>query len=85
MDYGTEEGGELGVSFACAFQGVNGRGGIRVRATGVGQLGTEACFVVCEQCACLLFRVVVGDLRKTAKPVFGGYTGPAVRRLIHSA
>ena len=73
VDDGTEEGGELGITFAGAFERVKGSVCIGVRASGVGELGAETVFVFGKECAGFVDGVVVGDVAELAAAVFGGY------------
>ena len=56
---GTEERGKLGIAFACAGDGVDGRLRVGVRAARVGELGVIASAVVGKECAGFVERVVV--------------------------
>ena len=62
VDDGAEEGGELGIAFAGAFERVKGCIGIGVCSARVGELGVEAVFVLGEESAGFVKGVVVGDV-----------------------
>ena len=61
VDDSAEEGGELGIAFASAGDGVNGSLRVGMLATGVGKLGLVAGMVVSEEGAGFVEGVVVGD------------------------
>ena len=66
VEHSTDEGRELGILFAFASLWINGRLGVWVFATSIGQLGFVAAAEVLKQCAGFFQSVVVGDLTNTA-------------------
>ena len=63
---GTEEGGELGIAFASAGDGVDGSLRIGMLATSVGELGLVAGTVVGEEGAGFIKGVEIGDVVEVA-------------------
>ena len=65
VEHGADEGWELGVLFAFASLWINGRLGVWVFATSIGNLSLITTAEILEQCAGFFQSVVVGDLTNT--------------------
>lgn len=72
IEHGAQEGRELGIASACTANRVDGRLRVGMSAACIGELGAITGFVLVQECAGFVNRVVVGDAVESAVETFFG-------------